>query len=171
MFSPLSPFFSICLALFLSLTHLQYLSFMSLFSHACQFTHFTLFLLFIYLFFCLLFIHLPLWPSLCLPAHIYALHPFPLSLFMLFFPPICTPITITTTTTTFCTMPKQPSECHWLLGYPTAIVIGSHYSWDLPFNPGYVIGLLSSVQAGLTPQTSMHLAMMQCYHVLTSTAS
>lgn len=38
-----------------------------------------------------------------------------------------------------------------LLGYPEAIVIGSHYSWDLPFNPGYVIGPLSSLQAGLSP--------------------
>lgn len=63
-----------------------------------------------------------------------------------------------------------PNNHAGLLGYPAAIVIGSHYSWDLPFNPGYVIGLLSSVQAGLTPQTGAHLATMQCYHVSTNTS-
>lgn len=48
-------------------------------------------------------------------------------------------------------MPNNDRSAARLLGYPAAIMIGSHYSWDLPFNPGYVIGLLSSLQAGLSP--------------------
>lgn len=65
-------------------------------------------------------------------------------------------------------MHKQPPECCRLLGYPAAI-IASHYSWDLPFNPGHVIGLLSSIQAGLTPQTGIHSAAMQCYQQMQQT--
>ena len=49
-------------------------------------------------------------------------------------------------------------------------MIGSHYSWDLPFNPGYVIGL-STVQAGLTPQTSVRLAMMRRRYISTRATS
>lgn len=117
---------------------------------------------------CLLSIHLPLWPSLCLPAHIYTLQlpppPFPFFSMSVFFSSSSSvlPSQQQQQPTIFCTMPKkQPSECCRLLWYPAAIVIGSHYSWDLQFNPGYVIGLLSSVQASLTPQTSTHLGMMR----------
>lgn len=39
-------------------------------------------------------------------------------------------------------------------------MIESHYSWDLMFNPSYVIGLLFAVQAGLTPQTGVLLVAM-----------
>lgn len=165
MFSPLS-LFSVCLAVFLSRTRTVYLSFMSRLhrlSHACQFTHFTVLLL------PSLYSSSSLALSLSPSTYLYTLTLF--SIYVYFFLPICAPITTTTTTTIFCTMPKQPSKHCWLLRYPAAIVIGSHYSWDLPFNPGYVIGLLSSVQAGLTPQTSAHLAAMQRYHVSTNTAS
>lgn len=46
----------------------------------------------------------------------------------------------------------------------------SHYSWDLTFNPSYVIGLLSAVQAGLTPQTAARLAATLRHYVLTPRA-
>lgn len=49
-------------------------------------------------------------------------------------------------------------------------MIESHYSWDLTFNPGYVIGPLSAVQAGLTPQTAAHFAARPRHHVLTPPA-
>lgn len=49
-------------------------------------------------------------------------------------------------------------------------MIESHYSWDLTFNPSYVIGLLSAVQAGLTPQTAAHFAAMLRHYVLTPRA-
>lgn len=121
-----------------------------------------------YLFFYLPSIHLTLWP--CLRAHTHTLQTPPLRLDVCFLP-FLSVFTTTTKVTIFCSMPKQPSESSWLLWYLAAIVIGSHYSWDLPLNPGYVIGLLSTAQAGLTPQTSMHLAMMQCYYVSTRTTS
>lgn len=70
----------------------------------------------------------------------------------LFFSSVCTSI-IRKEATVFRTIHKQPSfGCY---DTPQAIVTESHYSWDLTFNPSYVIGLLFAVQAGLTPQTGV----------------
>lgn len=70
-----------------------------------------------------------------------------------FFPSVCTSIVRKEKTTIFRTIHKQPSSgCYDTL---QAIVIESHYSWDLTFNPSYVIGLLFAVQTGLAPQTGM----------------
>lgn len=168
MFSPVSPFFSVCLASFLPRSRSVHLSFslpsLYPFSHACQWIQ----LVIIFFFFYLPSIHLTLWP--CLRAHTHTLQTLPLCLDVCFLP-FLSVFPTTTKVTIFCSLPKQPSESSWLLWYLAAIVIGSHYSWDLPLNPGYVIGLLSTAQAGLTPQTSMHLAMMQCYYVSTRTTS
>lgn len=131
------------------------------FSNACQFTHFTV------LFFASsLFISLSGLPH-CLPGAYFYI---PLHSFLLVFIPLSVLASQQQTNNNNNILPKQPSERCRLLGYPAAI-IASHYSWDLPFNPGYVIGLLFSVQAGLTPQTSIHsAALLHCYRVSTNKA-
>lgn len=151
--------FSSLSLLLLSFTRIVYLSFMpvslSPLSHVCRLTWQCSPRIVLSLFIslsALLFVF-RLTFTLSKPSRSLSLHSF-------FFP---IAVTATKVMTIFCSMPKQPSECCWLLWYPVAVVIGCHYSWDLQFNPGYVIGLLSTVQAGLTPQTGVHLAMMQCY--------
>lgn len=133
---------------------------MSLFnpcSHACQFPHFTVMILF------------NLFPSLAfsLSSRIYL---YTLAFSSLFFFHVGSHHNNNISVHIHLYQTKHLESCR-LLGYPAVIVIASHYSWDLPFNPGNVIGLLSSVQAGLTPPTSTHLAMMQCYHLATNTVS
>lgn len=82
---------------------------------------------------------------------------------------VCTSIVRKKATTIFRTIHKQPSSgCY---DTPQAIVIESHYSWDLTFNPSYVIGLLFAAQAGLTPQTDVLLAAMLLHCVPTPATS
>lgn len=137
------------------------------FSHACQFTHFTVLFLLSPIFFLYFFLFISLAsPSFVSPTHIFT--PPPFSLFMYLHLPHNNKQRKQQQSSALRTMHKQPPECCRLLGYPAAI-IASHYSWDLPFNPGHVIGLLSSIQAGLTPQTGIHSAAMQCYQQMQQT--
>lgn len=98
-------------------------------------------------------LHLTLWPSLSLSAFIKPASPPPPLCF--YFLSVCTSV-IRREATKFRAIHKQPSSrCY---DTPQAIVMESHYSWDLTSNPSYVIGLLSAVQAGLTPQTAARSA-------------
>lgn len=170
MFSPLSLLF-FCLSCFFppskSLSASLFQSAFSLSLFSCLSVDPVCYYLFLF-FFYLPSIHLTLRP--CLRAHTHTLQT-PLLRPNVCFLPFLSVFPTTIKVTIFCSMPKQPSESSWLLWYLAAIVIGSHYSWDLPLNPGYVIGLLSTAQAGLTPQTSVHFAMMQRYYVSTRTTS
>lgn len=112
-------------------------------------------------------LHLTLWPPLSRSASLKPASPPPPLCFS--FLSVCTSAVRKEATTIFHAIRKQPSSgCY---DTPQAIVIESHYSRDLTFNPSYVIGPLSAVQAGLTPQTAAHFATMLRHYVLTPQAN